>query len=147
MVVACVCVSVCSCVRLGVYQSRVCPHDNSPLVQARITKFRTKVQKTLVQVPIVFGDDRHWPSRSNLTWNSNVTSFWACPPHNSSAVQVRIIKFGPNMHLSPVMIPLNFGFDWFWSSLSFFNPETDFSTKFICTLFVLYLVGPVACKY
>ena len=29
----------------------------------------------------------------------------------------------------------------------FFNLETDFSTKFICALFVLYLVRPVACKY
>ena len=67
IVVACVCVSVCPCVRECVYQSRACPHNNSPLVQARITKFGTKVQKTLVKVPIVLGDDRPWPSRSNLT--------------------------------------------------------------------------------
>ena len=107
--------SVCLCV----YQSRACPHDNSPLVQARITKFGTKVQKTLVKVPIVFGHDRFWPSRWNLTWKSNFTSFWACPPHNSSAVQARITKFGPQMHLSTVTIPINFGLDWFWSSLSF----------------------------
>ena len=117
IVVACVCVSVCPCVR--VCQSRACPHDNSSLVQARITKFGTKVQKTLVKVPIVFGDDRPWPSRSNLTWKSNFTSFWACPLHNSSAVHARITKFGPKMHLSTVKIPINFGQDWFWSSLSF----------------------------
>ena len=119
IVVACVCVSVCSCVRVCVCQSRACPHDNSPLVQARITKFVTKVQKTLVKVPIVFGDDRPWPSRSNLTWKSNFTSFWACPPHNSSAVHARITKFGPKMHLSTVKMPINFGEDWFWSSPSF----------------------------
>ena len=119
IVVACVCVSVCSCVRVSVCQSRACPHDNSPLVQARITKFGTKVQKTLVKVPIVFGDDRPWPSRSNLTWKSNFTSFWACPPHNSSAVHARITKFGPKMHLSTVKMPINFGQDWFWSSPSF----------------------------
>ena len=113
--------SVYPCVRVSVcvFQSRACPHDNSPLVQARITKFGTKVQKTLVKVPIVFGDDRHWLSRSNLTWESNFTSFWACLPHNSSAVQVRITKFGPKMHLSSVKIPMNFGLVWFRSSLSF----------------------------
>ena len=109
--------SVCPCVR--VCQSRACPHDNSPLVQARITKFGTKVQKNLVKVPIVFGDDRPWPSMSNLTWKSNFTSFWACPPHNSSAVQARITKFGSKMHLSTVNIPISFGQDWFWSSPSF----------------------------
>ena len=121
IVVACVCVSVCPCVRVSVCvcQSRACPHDNSLLVQARITKFGTKVQKTLVKVPIVFGDDGPWPSRSNLTWKSNFTSFWACPPHNSSAVQARITKFRSKMHLSTVKIPINFGQDWFWSSPSF----------------------------
>ena len=71
----CVCVSVCSCVRVCVCQSRACPHDNSPLVQARITKFGTKLQNILVQVPIVFEDDRPWPSRPHFTWKSNFTSF------------------------------------------------------------------------
>ena len=143
VVVACVCVSVCSCVHVCVCQSRACPHDNSPLVQVRITKFGTKVQKTLVKVPIVFGDDRTWPSRSSLTWKSNFTSFWACPPHNSSAVQARITKFGPKMHLSTVKIPINLVLIFTF----IFNLETDFSTKFICALFVLYLVRPVDCKY
>ena len=92
-------VSVGLCVRVRVYQSQACPHDNSPLLPARIAKFGTKVQGTLVKVPIVFGDDRSWPSRSNLIWKSKS------------------------------------------------NLETEFSTKFICTLFVLYLVRPVACKY
>ena len=128
IVVACVCVSVCVC------QSWACPHDNSPLVQARITKFGTKMQKILVKVPIVFGDDRSRPSRSNLTWKSNFTSFWACPPHNSSAVRARITKFGPKMHLSTVKIPINFGLDWFYVFIFIFNLETHFSTKFICTL-------------
>ena len=48
MVVACVCMPVCLCVRVPVcvYQSRACSHNSSPLVQARITKFETKMQKT-----------------------------------------------------------------------------------------------------
>ena len=131
IVVACVCVSVCPCV----CQSRACPPDNAPLVQARITKFGTKVQKTLVKLSIVFGDDRPWPSRSNLTWKSNFTSFWACPPHNSSAVQARITKFGPQMHRSTVKIPSNFGLDWFWSSPSF----SILKLIFLPNLFALFL--------
>ena len=123
------------CVRVCVYQSLACPHDNSPLVQARITKFGTKVQKTLVKVAIVFGDDQQWPSRSNLTWKSNFTSFWACPPHNSLAVQARITKFGPKMHLSTVKIPIDFGLDWFWSSLSF----SIMKQIFLSNLFALFL--------
>ena len=137
IVVACVCVSVCPCFRVSacVYQSQACPHGNSLLVQARITKLGTKVQKTLVKVPIVFGPDRPWPSRSNLIWKSNFTSFWACPPHNSSAVQARITKFEPKMHLSTVKIPINFGLDWFWSlpSFSILNPI------FLANLFELFL--------
>ena len=115
----CRCLRLCVCVRVCVCQSWACPHDNSQLVQARITKFGTKVQKTLVRVPIVLGVDRSWPSRSNLNWKSNFTSFWVCLPHNSSAVQARITNIGPKMHLSTVKIPMNFGLDWNWSSPSF----------------------------
>ena len=82
-----VCVSVC------VYQSRACPHDNSSPIQARITKFGPEMQNTLVWVPIVFGNDRPWSSRSNLTWKSNFTPFWACSHHYSSAIQARITSW------------------------------------------------------
>ena len=117
IVIACVCGSVCPCV--CVYQSRACPDDNSSPIRARITKFGPEMQNTLVWVPSVFGDDQPWSSRSNLTWKSNFTSFWACSHHYSSAIQARITKFGPKMHLSIVKIPTNFGLDWLWSSLSF----------------------------
>ena len=117
IVIACVCGSVCPCV--CVYQSRACPHDNSSPIQARNTKFGPEMQNTLVWVPIVFGDDRPWSSRSNLTWKSNFTPFWACSHHYSSAIQARITKFGPKMHLSTVKIPTNFGLDWFSFSFSF----------------------------
>ena len=108
-------VGLCVCV----YQSRACPHDDSSPFQARITKFVPEMQNTLVWVPIVFGDDRPWSSRSNLTWKSNFTSFWACSHHYSSAIQARITKFGPKMHLGTVKILTNFGLDWLWSLLSF----------------------------
>ena len=108
----CVCVSVC----LSVCQSRVCPRDNSSPVQARITKFGAHMQNALVKVPIVLWGDRPWTSRSNLTWKSNFTSFWACPDDNLSSVQARVTKFGPKMHLSTVKIPIDLGVDQLWSS-------------------------------
>ena len=36
-----------------VYQSLACPHDSSSAVQARITKFETKVQNTLFKITII----------------------------------------------------------------------------------------------
>ena len=129
------CLRLCVCVSVCVYQSGACPHDNSPLVQARIIKFWTKVQNTLVKVPIVLGDDHSWPSRSNLTWKSNFTWFWVCPPYNSLAVQARITKFGPKMHLSTINIPLNFGLDWCWYIFSF----SILKPIFLPNLFPLFL--------
>ena len=82
----CRCLRLCVCVCLSVCQSRVCPRDNSSPVQARITKFGAQIQNTLVKVPIVLWGDRPWPSRSNLTWKSILTSFWACPDDNLSSV-------------------------------------------------------------
>ena len=104
IVVAC----VCPCGR----QSRACPRDNLSLVPARITKFEPDMQNNLVKIPIVLGVDWPWPSRSNLTWKSKFTQFWACPHDHSPPVEVRISKFWPIMHLSSLNIPVNFGIDW-----------------------------------
>ena len=46
-------VCVCPCVCQSVCQSLACPRDSSGTIQARITKFRPKMQKTLVKVPTV----------------------------------------------------------------------------------------------
>ena len=43
----------------------VCPHHNSSPIQAKITKFRPKVQNTLVKIPIILWGDWLWPSGSN----------------------------------------------------------------------------------
>ena len=56
------CHRLCLCV----YQSLACPYDNLSPVQARITKFGSEKQNTLVNFPIVFGSGWPWPSRSNL---------------------------------------------------------------------------------
>ena len=67
IVVACVCLCVCVYVCVCVRQSWVCPSDNLPPVQGRITKFGPHVQNNLVKIPILLGVHWPWPSRSNLT--------------------------------------------------------------------------------
>ena len=107
----CMCVwgsSVCQ----SVCQSLACPRDNSGPVQARITKFGPKMQKNLVQVPIVLGGNWPWPSRSNLTWKSEFTPFSACPHHKSLPIQARIAKFRPEVQNSLVKIPIINCFGW-----------------------------------
>ena len=86
---------LCVYVYLSVCQSHECPRNNSGPVQARITKFGPKMQKTLVRVPVILWTDRPWPSRSNLTSKSKFTPLWACPHHNSTTIQARITKFVP----------------------------------------------------
>ena len=123
-------VSVCVCV----YQSLACPDDNSSPVQARITKFGPEKQNTLVKFPIVLGGKWPWPSRSNLTPNSKLTPFWACPNHNSPPILVRISKFGQQMHFSTVKMPVNSGLDWPWTSPSFLIRKLFFFSLWRCAL-------------
>ena len=73
----CRCLGLCVC--QSACQSLAYQQDNSGPVQARITKFGTKVQCNWVEVPIVLCSDRPWPSRSNLTLKPKFTPFWACP--------------------------------------------------------------------
>ena len=114
----CVCLSVCPSVCLSVCQSLPCPCDNLEPVQGRITKFGPKMQKTLVKVPMFLLTDRHWPLRSNLTWKSKFTLFWACPHHNSPPIQARITQFGPEVQNTLVKIPVVLGGNWPWPSRS-----------------------------
>ena len=112
IVIACVCVCVSVCVCQSVCQSLACPRDNLGPVQARIAKCGPKMQKTLVKVPIVLGGNWPWLSRSNLTSKSEFTPFWACLDHNSSPIQVRITKFGPEVENSLVKVPIILGGNW-----------------------------------
>ena len=59
IVVACLCVFRRVCVCQSVCQLLACPHHNSGPVQARITKFGTKVQNNLIKVPIVLWSNWH----------------------------------------------------------------------------------------
>ena len=71
----CRCLRLCVCVCLCVCESLACRRDNSGPVQARITKFGSKMQKTLVKVPIVLWTGWPWPSRSNSTSGPNLPHF------------------------------------------------------------------------
>ena len=121
IVVACVCLSVCVSVCVCVRQPWACPCHKSPRVQARTTKFGQKVQNNLVKVPIVFGGDCPWPSRSNLTSKAKFTPFWACPRHNSSSIEVRTTKFEQKMQTNLLVVHIVLGGDWLrpsWSNLT-----------------------------
>ena len=117
----------CLCLCVCVYQSLACPDDNLSPVQATITKFGPEKQNTLVKLPIVLGGNWPWPSRSNLTPNSKLTPFWACPNYNSPPILVRISKFGQQMHFSTVKMPVNSRLDWPWTSPSFLIQKLFFS--------------------
>ena len=90
-------------------------------------------------MPIILGGDRPWTSRSNLTWKSNFTSFWACPPDNLSPTLARITKSGQEMHLSTVKMPIDLGRDKHSASLSILIVKSIF---LICAVFVSHLVRP-----
>ena len=90
IVIACVCVCVCQ----SVCQLLACPCDNSGPVQARISKFGLKMQKTLVKAPIVLGQlTLTFKVKYNL--KVRIYPIWACPHRNLLPIQARINKFGP----------------------------------------------------
>ena len=121
-IVACVCQSVRPSVTKFVHMITHHPF------QARLTNFGPKMQNTLVKVPIVLGGNRPWPSRSNLRLQkSKFTPFWACPHHNSSPIQARITKFGPEVQNTLVKIPKDLGGNWPWPSRSSLTFKVKFS--------------------
>ena len=87
------------------------------------------------------GGDWPWPSRSNLTLKSKVTLFWVCRHDNTSPVCARITKFGTKVQNTWVKIPINFGIDWFWSSIPFSILKPVFLPN-LFALFCKYLVRP-----
>ena len=59
----------------------------------------------------------------------SILSLWICPCDKSIQVEVRLSKFGPKMHPSTVKVPIDFGIDWPWSSVSFLISNLLFSTS------------------
>ena len=87
-VVACVRV----CVRLS--QIQVCPRDNLSPVQARMTKFGSEVQDTLVKICIVLG--MTFKVKLNLIVKTyHILSLWVFMYDKSPPIEVGISKFRP----------------------------------------------------
>ena len=60
-----------------------------------------------------------------------IFGLWVCPGDKSIPNKVRLSKFVPKMHLSTVKVPIDFGIDWSWSSVSFLTSNLLYSTKFL----------------
>ena len=75
-----------------------------------------------------------------------IFGLWVCLGDKSIPNKVRLSKFGPKMHLSTVKVPIDFGIDWSWSSVSFLTSNLLYSTKYCVSLifasFCIYLVRP-----
>ena len=71
---------------------------------------------------------------------------WVCPGDKSIPNKVSLSKFGQKMHFSTDKVPIDFGIDWSWSSVSFLASNLLYSTKFcvswIFASFCIYLVRP-----
>ena len=104
---------VVACVSPSVHHQD-CTRNNSSPVQAKITKFGPHVWKTFIKIPIVLWGDWPWHSRSTLTSKPKFTPFWTCPRDNSSPVQARATKLGPDVLNTLVKIPIVLGVDWMW---------------------------------
>ena len=76
-------------------------------------------------------------------WNILLPIF---KPSVAPLIEIRISKFGPKMHLSTVKVPIAFGLDWPWSSVSFLISNLVFSSKLCvsCSFasVCIYLVRP-----
>ena len=110
----CVCVSVCLCVCLSVCLSvRLCVNHllvrgiTRDLFKLGSPNLDQRCKRPWLRSLLFLGGDWPWPSRSNLTSKSEFTPFWACPDHYSPPILVRISKFGQQMHLITVKIPVN----------------------------------------
>ena len=61
---------------------------------------------------------------------------WVCPCDKSPPIEVSISKFGPKMHLSTVKVPIDFGLDWPWCSVSFLISNLCFFYQTLRLLFI-----------
>ena len=57
---------------------------------------------------------------------------WVCPRDKSPPIEISISKFGPKMHLSTVKVPIDFGIDLHWSSVSFLISNLCFFATQFC---------------
>ena len=72
----------------------VCPHDNSPLIEVRISKFGPKMHLSTVKIPINLGID--WPRSSVLFLISNQLFFCKlCISHSFASFCMYLVRPSP----------------------------------------------------
>ena len=97
----------------------------SPSLSARLLITRssqdhqiwTKDSKHLGQGPYCFGEQSTLISKVKFNLKAKFTPFWACPYHNSSPIEARITKFGPDVQIH-----------WLWSLL-FWRPNWPWPSR------------------
>ena len=126
--------SVCLCVCVSVNHQFVRTITCHPL-NLQSPKIGPEVQNTLVKIPVHW----HWLSRSNWTLKVKIypiLGLWVSPCDKSIPNEVGFSKSGPEMYLSTVKVPIDFGFDWSWSSVSFLTSNLLYSTKFCVSYYL-----------
>ena len=119
---------VCACVR-----GRATAHAIT--LQARITKFTSEVQSTLVKIFIVLKGD--WSSKWNLTWVPKFTPFWMCTHPKQPPVDARTTKCAPEMqnNLFKNSTALNLKLKFFYAR---FHHQRKYTTKWITLLTAMF---------
>ena len=102
----CLCLCLCVCVILCVNDLLVRTITQDPFELGSPNLYHRCKGPWLRSLFFGRGGDWPWPSRSNLTSHSKLTPFWACPHNNSSPVQARTTKFGPEVENTLVKIPI-----------------------------------------
>ena len=105
----CVSVCVCVCGWVCVHQPWTFHPINSSPLQARITEFGWEIPKHLHWDPYCFVGQLALTFKVKFNLKVQIHPFWAYPQHNSTPVQARIIKFGPQVPNTLVKIPIGLG--------------------------------------
>ena len=67
---------------LRILENFACPHDNSSLIWATITKFAPNMHSAILSAGIENGGHWLWPSRSFSPFWLRILGILACPPNN-----------------------------------------------------------------
>ena len=145
IVVACVCLYVCVCVRVfGNHELvRTIIHQPFKLGSPNLDQ---RCKRPWLRAQLFCGAiDLDLQGQIELK-KSKFTPFWACPFDKSPPIEVSISKFWSKMHLSTVKVPIDFGLDWPWCSVSFLTSNLfilpQFASHYSFASVCIYLVRP-----
>ena len=126
---ACVCVSVCVRVSVNHELVRAIIHQPFKLGSPNLDqRYKRPWLRPLSFCGVIDGDLEGQIELESQ--NLPHLDLWVCPGDKSIPNKARLSKFRPKMHLSTVKVPIDFGIDWSWSSVSFLTSNLLYSTKF-----------------